>query len=177
MNQINTVFEQLDIREAFWNVEAFLTALVKASKASQSVKTPGRKDVACLKCLSHSCCLCRFLIYLCCERGDNVPDLCNHSRSVPGLWDRWLGQVAHHDVHPIPLQFYHRNASCGYGSHKLHREQGQREMQRDSCTVSLVMAVCVSLYLAALESLSPEQKAELLLDPSTGALENETMVK
>ncbi|XP_058624516.1 uncharacterized protein LOC131535966 [Onychostoma macrolepis] len=31
--------------------------------------------------------------------------------------------------------------------------------------------------LAALESLSPDQKAELLLDPSTGALENVTVVK
>ncbi|RXN32095.1 putative threonine-rich GPI-anchored glyco isoform X2 [Labeo rohita] len=31
--------------------------------------------------------------------------------------------------------------------------------------------------LAALESLSPDQKAELLLDPSTGAIENVTVVK
>ncbi|XP_016308247.1 uncharacterized protein LOC107662685 [Sinocyclocheilus anshuiensis] len=31
--------------------------------------------------------------------------------------------------------------------------------------------------MAALESLSPDQKAELLLDPSTGALENVTVVK
>ena len=31
--------------------------------------------------------------------------------------------------------------------------------------------------MAALETLSPDQKAELLLDPSTGALENVTVVK
>lgn len=31
--------------------------------------------------------------------------------------------------------------------------------------------------MAALQTLSPDQKAELLLDPSTGALENVTVVK
>ena len=31
--------------------------------------------------------------------------------------------------------------------------------------------------MAALDSLSPNQKAELILDPDSGALENETIVK
>jgi hypothetical protein len=34
-----------------------------------------------------------------------------------------------------------------------------------------------SPQVAVLDSLSPNQKAELILDPSTGALENETLVK
>jgi len=40
--------------------------------------------------------------------------------------------------------------------------------------ISLVLC---SPQVAALETLSPDQKAELLLDPSTGALENVTVVK
>lgn len=34
-----------------------------------------------------------------------------------------------------------------------------------------------SLQVALLETLAPDQKAELILDPTTGALENETLVK
>ncbi|XP_052341343.1 uncharacterized protein LOC127913437 [Oncorhynchus keta] len=36
---------------------------------------------------------------------------------------------------------------------------------------------CSSYQLEVLKILSPNQKAELILDPSTGALENETLVK
>ena len=41
----------------------------------------------------------------------------------------------------------------------------------------LLLSLSSSLQVSALESLSPNQKAELILDPDSGALENETIVK
>ncbi|RXN32092.1 putative threonine-rich GPI-anchored glyco isoform X2 [Labeo rohita] len=109
---------------------------------------------------------------------------------APGLCGSWTGKLWF-TVKLIPIlpSFTAEMPARGHADVQLHHYHVIKDIGSDAewLDINLGLFSKVANYtdlkelnisgLAALESLSPDQKAELLLDPSTGAIENVTVVK